>query len=74
MNIDDCVCSVQEWLERERIGILKDTYIKLPTTLPSFCWTKQNYVVERTLFGATIFQSIEVLQIYLYIDPINTAL
>ena len=40
MNIDDCVSSVQEWLERRRTGISKNTYIILPTTLPFFCWTK----------------------------------
>ena len=55
VNIDDCVCSLQEWLERGRIGISKNTYINLPTTLPSFCWIKQYCVVERTGFGATTF-------------------
>ena len=34
MNIDDCVSSIQEWLERGRIGISKNTYINLPKTLP----------------------------------------
>ena len=42
-------------LERGRIGISKNTHINVPTTLPSFCWTKQNFMAERTLFGSTTY-------------------
>ena len=36
MNIGDCVYWLQEWLDRGRIGISKNTYINLPATLSSF--------------------------------------